>query len=60
MHAGLALLGPIDEKFVDVVDVYEPLESGQRDMCFISKGCVGDQPICETSLSQHHTLLCLE
>ena len=37
--AGLALLGHIDEKFVDVVDVYEPLESGQRDKCFISKGC---------------------
>ncbi|CAK0786781.1 Rab GDP dissociation inhibitor beta [Coccomyxa viridis] len=35
---GLALLGHIDEKFVDVVDVYEPLESGQRDKCFISKG----------------------
>ncbi|EIE23141.1 rab GDP dissociation inhibitor protein [Coccomyxa subellipsoidea C-169] len=35
---GLALLGPFDEKFVDVVDVYEPLESGQRDKCFISKG----------------------
>ena len=37
--AGLALLGHIDEKFVDVMDVYEPLESGQRDKCFISKGC---------------------
>ncbi len=36
--AGLALLGHIDEKFIDVVDVYEPLESGQRDKCFISKG----------------------
>lgn len=28
--AGLQLLGKIDEKFVEVVDVYEPLESGQR------------------------------
>ncbi len=37
--AGLALLGHIDEKFVEVVDVYEPLESGQRDKCYISKGC---------------------
>ena len=37
--AGLALLGPIDEKFVSVVDVHEPLQSGQRDKCFISKGC---------------------
>ena len=36
---GLALLGPIDKKFVSISDVYEPLESGQRDKCFISKGC---------------------
>lgn len=35
---GLALLGPVDEKFVEVVDLYEPLEDGQRDKCFISKG----------------------
>ena len=27
---GLALLGPIDEKFVEVVDVHEPLEGGSR------------------------------
>lgn len=36
--AGLAMLGPIDEKFVEVVDVFEPLESGQRDKSYISKG----------------------
>lgn len=36
--AGLALLGSIDEKFVEVTDVYEPNESGQRDKAFISKG----------------------
>jgi Rab GDP dissociation inhibitor len=35
---GLALLGAIEEKFVEVTEVYEPLESGQRDKCFISKG----------------------
>lgn len=35
---GLQLLGKIDEKFVEVVDVHEPLESGQRDGCFISRG----------------------
>lgn len=35
---GLALLGPIDEKFVSVVDVHEPLEDGSKDGCFISKG----------------------
>lgn len=36
--AGLALLGNIDEKFVEVTDVFEPNESGQRDKAFISKG----------------------
>jgi Rab GDP dissociation inhibitor len=35
---GLALLGPIDEKFVEVRDVYEPLANGTADKCFISKG----------------------
>lgn len=35
---GLALLGPIDEKFVETVDLYEPLEDGRRDRAFISKG----------------------
>lgn len=35
---GLALLGSIDEKFVEVTDVFEPNESGQRDKAFISKG----------------------
>jgi hypothetical protein len=28
--AGLQMLGRIDEKFVEVVDVYEPLEDGRR------------------------------
>ena len=32
------MLGPIEEKFVEVTDVMEPLESGQRDKCFVSKG----------------------
>jgi RAB protein geranylgeranyltransferase component A len=27
---GLALLGPIDEKFVEVVDLHEPLADGRR------------------------------
>lgn len=35
---GLALLGPIDEKFIEVQDIYEPLEDGKRDSAFISKG----------------------
>ncbi|EFJ43337.1 hypothetical protein VOLCADRAFT_83359 [Volvox carteri f. nagariensis] len=35
---GLALLGPVDEKFVEVREVCEPLEDGARDKCYISKG----------------------
>lgn len=35
---GLALLGPIDEKFVEVQDVYEPIGDGSSDKVFISKG----------------------
>lgn len=35
---GLALLGRVDETFVEVADVYEPSESGQRDGCYISRG----------------------
>lgn len=36
--AGLALLGHVDEKFVEVVDLYEPLEDGKQDRAFVSKG----------------------
>jgi Rab GDP dissociation inhibitor len=35
---GLSLLGPIQEKFVEVVDVFEPLDDGKSDKVFISKG----------------------
>ncbi|GAX81349.1 hypothetical protein CEUSTIGMA_g8780.t1 [Chlamydomonas eustigma] len=35
---GLALLGPIDDKFIEVQDVYEPIADGRSDKCFISKG----------------------
>ncbi len=34
---GLGLLGPILEKFVDVSDLYEPIEDGTNDNVFISK-----------------------
>ena len=37
-RAGLAMLGHIDEKFVEVVDVMEPLASGSQDAAFISRG----------------------
>jgi predicted ATP-dependent Lon-type protease len=35
--AGLHLLGKVDEKFVEVVDVFEPLADGTADKAFISK-----------------------
>lgn len=38
LQPGLQLLGRIDEKFVEVVDVHEPLADGRSDNCFISKG----------------------
>lgn len=40
--AGLALLGPIDEKFVEVTDLYAPLEDGTKDKAFISRGAQSD------------------
>jgi len=38
LAAGMALLGPVDEKFIMVQDVHEPLEAGEKDKCYISKG----------------------
>ena len=38
MLAGLALLGPIEEKFVEVTDVYAPKADGTSDKAFISRG----------------------
>ncbi|KAK9835323.1 hypothetical protein WJX81_002020 [Elliptochloris bilobata] len=38
LASGLALLGQIDEKFTEVVDVLEPLASGSQDRAFISRG----------------------
>jgi hypothetical protein len=35
---GLQLLGRIDDRFVEVVDVFEPLGDGSEDAAFISKG----------------------
>jgi len=38
---GLDLLGPIDQKFVSVVDEYVPLEDGRKDGVFISSSYDG-------------------
>ena len=32
------MLGSLEEKFVEVTDIMEPLSSGQQDKAFISKG----------------------
>lgn len=38
LEAGIKLLGPIQEKFVTVTDVHEPLADGKADNVFISTG----------------------
>lgn len=35
---GLALLGPTDEKFIEVRDTYAPLTDGTEDKAFVSRG----------------------
>eukprot|EP00004_Rigifila_ramosa_P011485 TRINITY_DN245_c0_g1_i1.p1 TRINITY_DN245_c0_g1~~TRINITY_DN245_c0_g1_i1.p1 ORF type:complete len:449 (+),score=102.00 TRINITY_DN245_c0_g1_i1:23-1348(+) len=37
LASAFALLEPIDEKFVSVSDLYEPVADGRADKCFISK-----------------------
>lgn len=37
LEPGLALLGPIQEKFVDIKEIYEPVENGKNEGVFISK-----------------------
>lgn len=37
IEPGLALLGAIEEKFINVVDTYEPKEDGTKDKVFISR-----------------------
>lgn len=37
IQVALNLLGPIKERFVSIVDQYEPLESGVNDNLFITK-----------------------
>ena len=38
MPAGLALLGAVEEKFVEVTDILEPNDDGRASKAFISKG----------------------
>ena len=38
LRPGIELLGPVDDMFVEVVDIREPLEDGRRDRCFVSRG----------------------
>ena len=37
LHAGLGLLGPITEKFIDIKDLYEPAAGGSENGIYISK-----------------------
>ncbi|KAG2487175.1 hypothetical protein HYH03_014155 [Edaphochlamys debaryana] len=38
LSAGMALLGPVEEKFIEVRDICEPLEDGSKDKAYISTG----------------------
>lgn len=38
LSPGLAILGPVLEKFVSVADVHRPKEDGTTDQCYISTG----------------------
>ena len=40
---GLALLGPTDEKFTDVTDIYAPISDGAEDKAFVSKSALAVQ-----------------
>jgi len=42
LAAGLAILGPIDETFYSVSDVFEPIEDGTKDRVFITKSFGSD------------------
>jgi len=37
LEPGLALLGHIDEKIIDMYDMFEPVNDSSLDNCFISK-----------------------
>lgn len=37
IQPGLALLGPIKQKFIQISDVFEPSEDGTKSQLFISK-----------------------
>jgi Rab GDP dissociation inhibitor len=67
LQTGLALLGPTDEKFTDVTDIYAPIGDGTEDKAFVSKS---GSPVhyrlaaghsqsyikSKSSLGEHHTL----
>lgn len=41
LKPGLDLLGPIEQKFLSVCDLYEPIEDGTKDQVFISRSFDG-------------------
>lgn len=46
LEAGLALLGHVDEKIIDMYDMYEPVNDSSLDNCFISKvGAAGGDAV---------------
>lgn len=45
LEPGLALLGHVDEKIIDMYDMYEPVNDSSLDNCFISKVPVSYQSL---------------
>jgi GDP dissociation inhibitor len=51
---GLALLGPTDEKFTDVTDIYAPISDGAEDKAFVSKSA----PLAQHCLAAERAIIC--
>lgn len=59
LEPGLALLGPISEKFTEISDLYEPIENGIKDGVFISKSYDATshfETVCEDVKSLYHRI----
>lgn len=37
LQAGLQLLGPVYDKFIDIADLYEPIDTGRTEDVFVTK-----------------------
>lgn len=60
LQPGLALLGPVLEKFVEVKDIYGPTDDGKaydiQSPCFVCSYCAGMVPLLPLDMMHRHTL----